>query len=430
MIIHAGGGLRTSSSYKAMEALGLLTVLILLHAQRTYAQTGPPKCTYSDDVYICDYQSMASAERPIDYTSFSVLPQQIQLNVNGFLPYIGDGRVFSTGFETIDVTLLDINHPATLTVDCGWSNAIYIDRGAFTHMKYIERFKIRHCDIFYMGSDTVSSFEQLDSFVIEGGSVDILELDTFTDLSVEKLPQLSHKFPRSQGRVEFVNARFLAGSVPVGLLFFFKNLSSVALVGGHINSITADTFRYNYLLTSIDVSNNPMTSLPAAIFRGLNMLSEVTLYDIDWTCTCEDLTWLDDVIDTNVTLRGDLMCSNDPGTSVLSFYHSTCKVQSVCGSTIGFAIGKTCQTATGMAVFVLALVAFVSTMTSLAFSISTLRRLPSVQRDQEISYRRKLKKARENWRDAKRLVLKSLKNRLERRGFVPSVTPTKSFARF
>ncbi|KAH3783574.1 hypothetical protein DPMN_161516 [Dreissena polymorpha] len=44
-----------------------------------------------------------------------------------------------------------------------------------------------------MGSDTVSSFEQLDSFVIEGGSVDILELDTFTDLSVEKLPQLSHK---------------------------------------------------------------------------------------------------------------------------------------------------------------------------------------------------------------------------------------------
>ena len=50
--------------------------------------------------------------------------------------------MFSTGFETIDVTLLDINHPATLTVDCGWSNAIYIDRGAFTHMKYIERFKV------------------------------------------------------------------------------------------------------------------------------------------------------------------------------------------------------------------------------------------------------------------------------------------------
>ncbi|KAH3783575.1 hypothetical protein DPMN_161517 [Dreissena polymorpha] len=47
------------------------------------------------------------------------------------------------------------------------------------------------------------------------------------------------------------------------------------------------------------------------------LVFQVTLYDIDWTCTCEDLTWLDDVIDTNVTLRGDLMCSNDPGKVLL-----------------------------------------------------------------------------------------------------------------
>jgi len=68
---------------------GIIFFTILHHAPLTFAQTGPPECTYSDDVYACNYTTMTSSDRPIDYSQFSVEPQHIQLYIDGLFPYYG-----------------------------------------------------------------------------------------------------------------------------------------------------------------------------------------------------------------------------------------------------------------------------------------------------------------------------------------------------
>ena len=67
-----------------------IVLVSLLLVTYTRAQTGPNFCTYNDGVFECDYASMVSpSDRPIDYTGFSQDPQQIEVTVNGFLPYFG-----------------------------------------------------------------------------------------------------------------------------------------------------------------------------------------------------------------------------------------------------------------------------------------------------------------------------------------------------
>lgn len=66
----------------------ITTWLLLLPAQWVTAQTGPNFCTYADGKYTCDYASMGTADRPIDYSGFSAEPQRLEITVNGFLPYI------------------------------------------------------------------------------------------------------------------------------------------------------------------------------------------------------------------------------------------------------------------------------------------------------------------------------------------------------
>jgi len=73
----------------AMTGQLLVVCVLVLHAQWTSAQSGPNYCTYADEKFTCDYTSMGPTYRPIDYTSFTIEPQIIDLTVNGFLPYFG-----------------------------------------------------------------------------------------------------------------------------------------------------------------------------------------------------------------------------------------------------------------------------------------------------------------------------------------------------
>ncbi|KAH3783581.1 hypothetical protein DPMN_161523 [Dreissena polymorpha] len=350
-----------------------IALLFLSFAHKATAQTGPAQCAYSDDVYTCNYHLMTPSQIPIDFASFSVPPQQIKLNVNGFLPQSGSASVFSSGFETIDVSQFDVNTPATLTLNCDQYGSVYIDREAFKYMAYIDSFTVRNCEIFYIGIDTVNAFETLDSLVIEGGKIDQMEMDAFKNLSLER--QTVHKFPRSQGRLVIRNARFISGSLPFGLFIQLKNLNSIALVAANIESLASDTFRYNSKLTSIDVSDNPVTSLPSGVFQGLKMLSEVSVHGIEWTCTCDKITWLDDVINSNVTLHGSLMCSDKQGTSMLKYYYTECQSKSC--------EGTACPSLLAFVVLAVACVAMIISSTSLVLSIYILRRLPEMRNEME-----------------------------------------------
>ena len=80
-----------------------------------------------------------------------------------------------------------------------------------------------------------------------------------------------------------------------------------------MNTLTLDTFQYNTKLRHIDLSDNGFTSLPNNVFNGLNALAEVTLYNIAWECSCDNLWFVSYANANNVTLLGDLVCANANG---------------------------------------------------------------------------------------------------------------------
>lgn len=77
--------------------------------------------------------------------------------------------------------------------------------------------------------DTFADFIELDYLGIEGGSIDTIEPLSMAGLTVEKLTSATHQFPRLQGKLEVVNAKFTYGFVSSGLLTFFTNVTSVTL---------------------------------------------------------------------------------------------------------------------------------------------------------------------------------------------------------
>ena len=80
-----------------------------------------------------------------------------------------------------------------------------------------------------------------------------------------------------------------------------------------MDTIGADVFTYNSKLRYIDISDNTFASIPSGIFGGLDSLSDVRIYNIDWECSCTNAWFVEYVITNNITLFGDLMCSNIAG---------------------------------------------------------------------------------------------------------------------
>ena len=63
--------------------------LVLCIPWMTSSQTAPPYCSFQTDRFVCQYASMPLANRPIDYSQFSIPPQILEVSANGFLPYFG-----------------------------------------------------------------------------------------------------------------------------------------------------------------------------------------------------------------------------------------------------------------------------------------------------------------------------------------------------
>lgn len=77
----------------------------------------------------------------------------------------------------------------------------------------------------------------LDYFSFEGGAIDDIDPNGMFGLTVEKLHFHQHSIPRNLGRFELRYSPFSTKSVPPGLLYNWKNLSSVVLVVDLLSSL-------------------------------------------------------------------------------------------------------------------------------------------------------------------------------------------------
>jgi hypothetical protein len=85
-----------------------------------------------------------------------------------------------------------------------------------------------------------TELNNLDYFSFEGGSIDDIDPNGMFGLSVEKMTFDSHTIPRNMGKFDLKYTPFSTKSVPPGLLFNWKNLSTVALVVSIIFTLNYD----------------------------------------------------------------------------------------------------------------------------------------------------------------------------------------------
>ena len=89
-------------------------------------------------------------------------------------------------------------------------------------------FQIKNCYVFYIEAEVFKDFTNLDFLAFEGGAIDLLDPDAMTGVSVEQLESDSHMFPQPLGHFETRNCAFNTKYVSPGLLFNWKNLTSVS----------------------------------------------------------------------------------------------------------------------------------------------------------------------------------------------------------
>ncbi|XP_052820242.1 uncharacterized protein LOC128246074 [Mya arenaria] len=312
--------------------------------------TAPTHCSEEGDKeYYCDYTAMtSSSDRPIDYAGFGTVPQTLKIDVSGFIPYFGDTQMFSTSFANVDETTLDTNRPASLELYCSLGANIFFEENAFDNMTYMQYFKIKDCTTLYVPARAFAGFVFLDSFIIEGGSIDDVDPSAMSGLDVKDLSASIHEMPRNFGSFAIRYAKFVGQTIPPGLLYSWKYLNDAAIVGADVATMTADAFKYSARLKRIDISDNTFTSIPSGMFEGLDMLSEVTMNNIAWTCTCDDAWFVEYAETNNITIRSDLVCGQE-----------------------GFAVSGKCLHLISLLVYGLAFVAFVLCWVSLGLIICT-----------------------------------------------------------
>ncbi|XP_063418414.1 uncharacterized protein LOC134701207 [Mytilus trossulus] len=328
----------------------LRCILILIFVPFTLSN--PTGCTYSTDIllYSCDSRLWVL---PLDYSQFTVQPQRLLIkDMSGELAASApNGPVFS-GFSAINTALFDVRFPPSLHIMCVANGFLMMVKDAFQDFGWVEELIIQDCDILSLPAQVFAHFGDLNSLIIEGGSMDAMVADTFYGLNVNKMS--SAVTPK--GELILRNTEIIGGALPYGGLFTQSNVSTIVLDNIHLSSLRTDTFYNNLKLTNLSISYNALTSIPDNLFIQSQSLQYVRIYGIPWACACSSLGFIPYVINNNITLEGDIICTspaNYANQRAAVYYVTNCISYDVCAGQTGFVSGGKCITVLDIISYVL-----------------------------------------------------------------------------
>jgi len=82
----------------------------------------------------------------------------------------------------------------------------------------------------------------------------------------------------------------------------------------NIGTLDAALFAVKPPLHFLDISHNPITTVPEAVFTSPTSLGVIRMYGTDLECSCASLWFMGHVLENYLTLEGDIVCTNT-GTS-------------------------------------------------------------------------------------------------------------------
>ncbi|CAC5391839.1 unnamed protein product [Mytilus coruscus] len=332
-------------------------ILILLYLPGVLSN--PVGCSYdaSNVLYTCNarYWSL-----PLVYSAFTVQPQRIVLeDVAGELPATAPNGPTFSGFSSTNAALFDGRFSPSLQIMCFVNSDLIIFMDTFADFDWIDEVIITDCNILSLPVQVFAYFGDVNSFIIEGGSITNMVANSFQGLNVKKITSA----PTLKGSFTIRNSQITSGQLAPGALFNINNATTIILENNHITTIGKDTFQGVPQLYNLTLSYNDITSIPESIFENLHALEHVTIWGVQWDCKCSNLWFLIYASNNNITFNGDIVCSTPAGytnTRASLFYQNHCVFP--CDGKIGFHIGKICITALDVVNFATAFLILVLTI--------------------------------------------------------------------
>ena len=90
--------------------------------------------------------------------------------------------------------------------------------------------QIKDCNTHNIPTSVFADFGDLDYFAFENGYIDSVDPNAMVGLNVEKLTSDTHQIPRNLGKFEILFSKFVSQSLPPGLMFNWKNLTSATIM--------------------------------------------------------------------------------------------------------------------------------------------------------------------------------------------------------
>ncbi|XP_061162751.1 SLIT and NTRK-like protein 5 [Saccostrea echinata] len=298
----------------------------------------PTGCSYHDEVdsvhlYKCTFGSVTL---PLTYSTFSdPLPQWIQITkINGNM----NAGSF-TGFGSYDTTKLSHDKNPTLQLFCTTGGSLNLQSTSFNTLGYIQEVEISNCNV-NLPANVFSPFGTLNRLTISGGTL-TLNAATFEGLTIAPID----KYADAAGELTIKDLT-LSGGFPANVFTPINQTRSIRVENVGLTSIAETVFSSNTGLHSLSLKGNSIVdTIPTTFFKGLDGLVIFDQTSFQWTCTCDNVWWWPKASLKNITIQGAAICSGPAdvaGTLVGKYYDQNCVTSSVCGDTMGVAIGSTC----------------------------------------------------------------------------------------
>ncbi|XP_060075680.1 phospholipase A2 inhibitor beta-like [Ylistrum balloti] len=347
-------------------------------------QSFPSGCAYSSatgtpGIFTCDF---ASVTLPLTFNTFSSpYPQRLVINnVDGQLPASSPTATFS-GFNSMSIANLDTNYPASLEIKCASNGNLVLFAGTFSGLGYIQELKITNCVLSGgLANNVFADFGDLDSLIIDGGSINGLNADSLSGLNITRLA-----IPNALGMFAMMNLALDTNTFPSG---FFYPLSKVkAIILDNLStssalSLPTDTFTQNTNLETLSLSYNSLTRLPNNVLSTLGALSFLNLTGNRWECTCENLWILTTISTQNIDVVGGMVCdspSDYQDKRATTYYYNMCPQDDACAGTPGIVAYNSCITAWQLANYALLILVLILSALGLGLIIGTRTSLRSAR---------------------------------------------------
>ncbi|XP_062567051.1 uncharacterized protein LOC134229326 [Saccostrea cucullata] len=281
-----------------------------------------------------------------------------------------------SGFSSASTASFDSSYSHSLTIICKPGiTSFTVAANSFSQFPTLQVLEFQDCPITSIPANAFPN-HFLDHLIFTGAKIDSIDADAFIGLNISRL-----SIPGAVGGIT-INSALTAG-LPETVFDNLTSMEYLAVNGANLNTLTVGHVGSLANLKYLILKDNALTNITTGIFTNMKSLSYVDLSNNKFTCTCNDLWFLQYTAENHINLLGGPLCgtpaSHDTKRATM-YYSEICATADVCGNTVGVAMGSSCMALYQLMSFILLLIILVLSCLALGCICKTRKELTRVQR--------------------------------------------------